>query len=294
MIDAVDRMPRTRLEAEGWQLSTAWVGQGRPLVFIHGNATHSYMWRNIVPYLAGRYLCVAPDLPGFGSSRPRHRSMRTRAISISDHTQAVDALLERIPGGRLPVLIGHELGATVAIQVARQRQGKIGGLVLLEGVFRIANDTTFDPEVATLLGEMRGAEGERLVLEENAVIERYLPLLTARRLGPTEMAAYRKPFRRRSSRLPLLGMIRDLPLRSDPGPLGEMIEQNRIWCAQARVPKLVIGGNPGHLAPPAVLGTAARWSMTSVAAVRGLHFLAEDSPARVAGLLLDWLADLPR
>ena len=107
------------------------------------------------------------------------------------------------------------------------------------------------------------------------------------------MAAYRRPYPRvGESRRAMLSMLRQLPLRSSPGPIDQLMDENRRWCAHDAGPKLVIGGNPGFLVPPPVLGTAARWPSTTVSSVRGLHYLTEDSPARITTLILDWLGSL--
>lgn len=293
MINAEDRVPRESVRVVGRQMSVAVGGTGEPtVVLIHGNATYSYTWRNLIPYIAQRARCLAPDLIGMGRSDIIFPSGAT-SYEFADQTAYIDALIEvKVPTGPV-VLVGHELGATIAIQYARKNPDRVAGLALIEGVFRITNDSTFDPELAEFLHSARLATGEETVLVRNELVETYLPRLTSRTLGPVEMAAYREPYLRvGESRRAMLSMIRQLPLQSSPGPIDSLVEQSRLWCAQSRIPKLVIGGNPGHLAPPAVLGTAARWNSSAVASVNGLHFLTEDSPARITTLLLDWMAGL--
>lgn len=293
MINAEDRVPRESVRVVGRQMSVAVGGTGEPtVVLIHGNATYSYTWRNLIPYIAQRARCLAPDLIGMGRSDIIFPSGAT-SYEFADQTAYIDALIEvKVPTGPV-VLVGHELGATIAIQYARKNPDRVAGLALIEGVFRITNDSTFDPELAEFLQSARLATGEETVLVRNELVETYLPRLTSRTLGPVEMAAYREPYLRvGESRRAMLSMIRQLPLQSSPGPIDSLVEQSRLWCAQSRIPKLVIGGNPGHLVPPAVLGTAARWNSSAVASVNGLHFLTEDSPARITTLLLDWMAGL--
>lgn len=258
-------------------------------VFLHGNATYSYMWRNLIPYIAQRGRCVAPDLLGMGRSEVVFPSGAS-SYDFADQMSLVELLLEMmVPDGPM-VLIGHELGAAMAIQFARKYPARVAGIVIIEGVFRVSNDAQFEDDVAGFLAKVRSEAGEEIILAENALVERYLPRLTSRSLGPTEMAAYREPYPRRGeSRRAMLSMIRQLPLHSSPGPIDNLVEQSRLWCAQSRIPKLVIGGSPGFLIPSAVLGTAARWHESSVASVHGRHFLTEDSPARITTLILDWL-----
>ena len=199
-------------------------------------------------------------------------------------------LVELTEPERPVVLVGHELGAAIAIEYARRNPSRVDSLVLIEGVFRVTNDATFDPDVRETLLRARSEEGEQLVLQENILIERYLPRLTLRVLTAGEMEAYRRPFAKPGEpRRALLSALRQLPLQSSPGPIDALVEDNRLWCSQSTIPKFVVGGVPGFLVPPPVLGTAARWKKTEVASVPGLHFLTEDSPARVTALVIDWL-----
>lgn len=292
MINAEDRLPRTDVRLVGRRMSLIDVGSGAPLLFLHGNATYSYTWRNIIPFLATNHRCLAPDLMGMGRSDLILPS-GPGAYAFSDHFDNLDLLPEMADVTEPLVVIGHEFGAALAIQLARRRPELVRGLVLIEGVLRISNDTNFDPEVADFLTRVRSEDGDRMVLTDNEIVEWYLPRLTARRLSSEEMAHYRAPYPKPGeSRRAMLSMIRQLPLQSMPGPIDDAVEESRLWAVQSRVPKLVIGGNPGHLVPHSILGTAARWAETTVASVRGIHFLTEDSPARITALILDWLPEI--
>ncbi|CAN5763370.1 haloalkane dehalogenase [soil metagenome] len=289
MINANDRISRTRLSVVGHGLSVAQAGKGPGVIFIHGNATYSYGWRNIIPYVAQRYRCLAIDLPGMGMSDVVSPS-GSNSYAFEDQATHLETAVELLESYNPVVLVGHELGATMAIQYTRKNPDRVAGLALVEGVFRVANDDTFDRDVRHFLTDVRGERGEELVLKENTIVEKYLPRLTSRTLGPTEMEAYRQPYvRPGESRRAMLSMIRQLPVRSTPGPIDELVEQTRLWCAQSRVPKLVVGGSPGFLVPNSVLGTTARWAETTTVSIRGSHYLMEDSPARLTSLILDWL-----
>lgn len=293
MINADDRIPRQTVRVVGKEMSVAVAGEPSPtIVFLHGNATYSYMWRNLIPYLAQRGRCLAPDLLGMGRSEVVFPSGAS-SYEFADQLAQIELLIEMmVPEGQI-VLVGHELGTAMAIQFARKYPARVAGLVMVEGVFRVSNDSQFDADIAEFLSLVRSEGGEELILAQNALVERYISRLTSRPLSPAELDAYRQPYPRAGeSRRAMLSMVRQLPLHSLPGPIDGLIEQSRLWCAQSRIPKLVIGGNPGFLVPTPVLGTAARWRESTVASVRGLHFLTEDSPARITTLILDWLTTL--
>ena len=66
--DGPDRLPRRRVKAGDTEISYIDVGQGEPVVFLHGNPTWSYQWRNIIPYISPYRRCLASDLVGMGWS----------------------------------------------------------------------------------------------------------------------------------------------------------------------------------------------------------------------------------
>lgn len=292
MINQVDNIPRTVIRVVGHGVSLADTGTGPPVVFIHGNATHAYTWRNIIPYVAMEHRCLAPDLPGMGLSDLILPS-GAQSYAFEEQVTHLEMLIELIePAGQI-VLVGHELGATMAAQYARRNPHLVRGIVLIEAALRESNDSLFDTDVRKFLAGVRSEKGDQMVLAENLIIDRYLPRMTARPLRPQELDAFREPYLRRGeSRRAMLSMIRQLPLQSGPGPIDALVEAIRQWCGHTDLPKLVIGGSPGFLVTPAVLGTTARWPNTTVASVPGLHFLTEDSPARITSHLIDWLAEI--
>lgn len=292
LINEIDNNPRRQLQVVGHTMSLVDVGEGPPLFFLHGNATYSYVWRNLLPYLSLRNRCIAPDRIGMGESELAFPS-GPASYAFEDHLENLESLIELTEPDRRIVLVTHELGSALAVQIARRHPDTVAGIVMIEGVLRVTNDATFDAELREFLLRARGEEGEQMVLRENRLIEEYLPRLIARQLTWREMEAYRRPYvQPGESRRAMLSMIRQLPLQSSPGPIDELVEENRLWCAQESVPKLVIGGRPGFLVSQPILASTAKWSATSVATVPGLHFLMEDSPARLTSLILDWLEEL--
>lgn len=291
MIDPEDRFRRRRLRALGLNLSYVDEGKGRPIVFFHGNATDTYFWRNAIAYLANWHRCIALDLPGMGTSDPILPSGRG-SYRYQEVAKYVSAFIQLLDLEDRPVFVGHEIGALHAIDNAR-RHPRPGGVVLIEGVFRLSNPDLWKPEVGELVDRMRGPEGEELVLRRNAIVEQYLPMLVERKLSPIEMTRYRQRYQAAGEAArPLLTMIRELPLKDDPGPLGDAAEAARQWCASSPTDKLVIGGFPGHLVTPSVLGTSARWENTQTVSVPGLHFLMEDSPQAVTVEMAKWIDTL--
>lgn len=276
----------------GLRLSYVDQGSGPPVVFLHGNATHSYYWRNAIAYLSRRFRCIAPDLPGMGRSDPV-RPSGPNSYGYDEMARYLEVFLQLLDLKAPAVFVGHEIGGLMAVDHVRHRPQRAQGLVLIEAVFRPSNPALWEPDLRSLLQELRGPRGEELVLNRNAIIERYLPRLVQRRLSPFEMAQYLDRYRAGGEvSRPLLALVRSLPLTEETGPLDDLAEEARRWCSESPIPKLVIGGNPGHLVPPPVLGTCARWTNTVTRSVPGLHFLLEDAPELVTDAIWDWLEQL--
>src|ERR687892_2541903 len=78
---------KQRAEVDGKQMAFVEVGAGDPIVLLHGNPTSSYLWRNVLPHLAGLGRCLAPDLIGMGDSG-KSPAGRYRFV---DHARYLDA-----------------------------------------------------------------------------------------------------------------------------------------------------------------------------------------------------------
>lgn len=292
MINEIDSNPRRQLRVVGHTMSLVDVGRGPPVFFLHGNVTSSYVWRNIIPYLAFGYRCIALDRIGMGESELVVPS-GPGSYAFDEQLETLETVIELTEPDRPIVLVTHELGTALAVQFARREPRRVAGLVMIEGVLRVSNDSTFDKDLQDFLMRVRGEEGEQMVLRDNLLIEKYLPRLTSRKLTDREMETYRRPYLQPGeSRRAMLSMMRQLPLQSSSGPIDSMVEENRLWCAQEPISKLVIGGRPGFLVPLPVLASTGKWAETTVASVPGLHFLMEDSPARITALVLDWLDEI--
>jgi haloalkane dehalogenase len=290
MIDPDDGFRRHRIKALG--RATAYVDEGRgsPVVFLHGNATHSYYWRNAIRYLAGRHRCIAADLPGMGESDPFSPS-GPGSYRFEELMTQVDVFLQLMGLDDQTILVGHEFGALLTAHYAHRHPGRIAGLVLIDPIIQAVDPRGWPGELRSLVDAMRGERGEELVLVRHAVVEQYLPMLVQRRLSPFEMKRYRKPYDRGAeSARPLLTFIRALPFVDEPGPLLSRVDETRRWLSESDLPKLVVGGDPGHLVTASNLAAYSRWPATETIAVPGLHFLLEDSPQPITSAIQQWMA----
>lgn len=268
------------------------VGVGDPIVFLHGNPTSSYLWRDILGPVARLGRCVAPDLVGMGAS-DKLADSGPGSYRYVEHRRYLDALLDQLGVTERVVLVGHDWGGVLAVDWARRHPDAVRGVAYLETLVSPvswAGENAPDPD---LFEPLRSHTGERLVLEENVFVEKVLPAGTRRRLTPEEMDAYRAPYRPPGeSRRPTLTWPREIPIDGTPADVTEIVTANATWMASTPLPKLFINGDPGALLTGPLRDQCRRWPHQTEVTVPGLHFLPEDSPAEIADALTRWLATL--
>ena len=277
-------------QVHGSRMAWREAGAGDPVVFLHGNPTSSYLWRHVLPRVAGHGRCLAPDLIGMGASDKLPAPARYRLV---EHRAHLDALLERLGVRDRVVLVGHDWGGVLAMDWARRHPAAVRGLAYLETL--VAPVSWSDPHAPdrALFGPLRSPDGERLVLEENLFVEKVLPAGTVRRLAEEERDAYRAPYREPGeSRRPTLTWPREIPIDGEPADVAEIVTRNAEWMASSPVPKLFVNGEPGALLTGPSRERCRKWPAQSEVTVRGLHFLPEDSAMEMATALDGWLQTL--
>jgi haloalkane dehalogenase len=281
-------------EVRGLRMARRETGSGPPIVFLHGNPTSSYLWRNVLGPLVHHGRCVAPDLVGMGASDPLPDSGPGRYRFV-DHRDHLDALLAAIGIDGDVVIVGHDWGAVLGIDWARRHPDAVRGIAYMETLVAPVSwhgENAPDPD---LFGPLRTDAGERLVLRDNVFVEKVLPAGTRRALTDDEMAAYRAPYvRPGESRRPTLTWPREIPIDGHPADVAAIVTANAAWMAAAPVPKLFVNGDPGALLTGPLRELCRRWPHQHEVTVPGLHFLPEDAPQQIAAALDEWITALPR
>lgn len=270
------------------QLHYVETGVGPTVVFLHGNPTSSYLWREVLqPVADAGHRCVALDLIGMGASGKPDIEYRYR-----DHVRYVEAFLDTLHSDAV-TLVGHDWGAVLALDLLGRRPDEVVAVAFLEGhLHPIEQWTDLDEGGRELFGRLRTpAVGERLVLEENFFVETVLPSGVRRSLTDAEMDAYRAPYPDAASRRPLLRWPREIPIENEPPDVCAVVRANQRVLAESPAPKLLLHGEPG-----AVTGAAeVAWCRTHarhldvVGVGAGTHFLPEDQPGSIAAALVEWL-----
>jgi len=287
---ASDPHRRKRVAVLDTEMSYVDVGEGEPMVFLHGNPTSSYLWRNIIPHVSDIGRCLAPDLVGMGQSG----KSPTYSYRFVDHTRYLDAWFDAMHLSSA-ILVIHDWGSVLGFHRAYRYPDQIAGIAYMEALVQPLSWTEFGG-AAGVFRALRSSEGEHLVLDENAFVEKVLPGAIIRSLSEEEMAAYRAPFAEREARLPTLIWPRQAPIDGEPEDVTSIVREYGAWLSQSEMPKLFVAGEPGAVI--AAGGSNQRfcrtWKNQKEVTVRGLHFLQEDSPAEIGAALRQFVTETRR
>jgi haloalkane dehalogenase len=262
-------------------------------LFLHGNPTSSYIWRNIIPHVAPVAHCIAPDLIGFGQSGKPDIDYR-----FADHARYLDAFLEAA-GLTSAYLVAQDWGTALAFQLAAHRPNFVRGLAFMEFIRPMPTWDDFHqvPAAREIFRKFRTpGEGEKLILEDNVFTERILPGSVIRKLSGEEMAAYRAPFPTPQSRRPIWRFANELPIAGRPADVVAAMEQAHAALAISHYPKLLFVGDPGALVSPVFAERFAR-TLRDCRVVRlgaGAHYLQEDHPEAIGRELAGWIVETNR
>ena len=280
-LTASDPHPRSRVAALDTELAYVESGAGEPIVFLHGNPTSSYLWRNVIPHVQGLGRCLAPDLVGMGDSgRAPGGSYR-----FVDHARYLDAWFDALALRNVSLVV-HDWGSALGFHWARRHPERVRAVAYMESIVRPVTWQEW-PEVARKVFQgMRGPSGEEMVLQKNVFVERILPASVIRGLTAEEMARYRAPYREPGeSRRPTLTWPREIPVDGEPADVVRIVEAYGEWLAKSPLPKLFVNADPGSILVGAQREFCRRWPNQQEVTVRGTHFVQEDSPDEIGRAL---------
>ncbi|MGH2557182.1 MAG: haloalkane dehalogenase, partial [Actinomycetota bacterium] len=216
LLSPQDHYDRHRVAVRDLSMAYVDTGAGRPVLFLHGNPTSSYLWRNVIPYLERLGRCVAPDLVGMGASDKLEHG-GPDSYRFVEHRSYLDAFLEAVGIGDGVVIVGHDWGGVLGIDWARRHSDVVRGVAAMETILGPLAWADWPEQSRPIFEAMRSPAGEEVVLSKNAFVERILPASVIRELRDEEMEVYREPFRDPGeSRRPVLTWARELPSNGEP------------------------------------------------------------------------------
>jgi haloalkane dehalogenase len=284
-ISTEDISYRKHVEVHGAHMAYVDVGEGNPIVFLHGNPTPSYLWRNAIPYLLPYGRCLAVDYVGMGNSSPAPDGN----YRFFDHQRYLDAWFDAVGAGRDVILVVHDWGSALGFSWAQRHPEQVKAIVYMESIVRPFRSWDEWPRLTRAFFQaQRGPEGESLILDQNLFIDYLLPL----RAVPAEaMEVYRRHFRNPGpSRQPMLSWTRDLPIAGEPADVVGVVDSYARWLAGSPIPKLFIDAEPGGFLIGDQREFCRAWPNQETITVDGAHFLPEDAPKEIGEAMARFVA----
>jgi haloalkane dehalogenase len=283
--------PYTKRTATVKGLTMAYVdeGEGDPIVFLHGNPTSSYLWRNVMPHLADQGRIIAPDLIGMGDSDKLPTS-GPDSYTFVQHRAYLDDLLQQLGVSERVTLVIHDWGSALGFHWAHRHPDAVLGIAYMEAIVCPIGGWDDWPEDARgIFQGMRSDAGEEMVIEKNLFVEAVLPASVIRDLDDAEMTIYRKPYvDGGETRRPTLTWPRQIPIAGEPADVADLVGDYAAWLAASEVPKLFIKAEPGAIMSGGQLSFARSLPNQAEVEVAGNHFCQEDSPDEIGQAIAQW------
>ena len=265
-------------------------GEGAPVLFLHGNPTSSYLWRDVLPELEGRGRLIAPDLIGMGDSA-KLPNPDTDTYRFTTHRRYLGAFIDAVVGReKSVVLVVHDWGSALGFDWANHHRDRIRGVAYMEAIVRpIASWDEFSAAATPIFQGFRSDKGEAMILERNMFIERVLPGSVLRKLTEAEMTEYRRPFLKAGDRWPTLTWPRQIPIAGEPADVVKIVVDFSQWLAESDTPKLFVNAEPGAILTGAVRDFCRGWKNQTEVTVPGSHFIQEDSAPAIGRAVAGWM-----
>jgi haloalkane dehalogenase len=265
------------------------VGTGDPIVFLHGNPTSSYLWRNVMPHLEGQGRLIAPDLIGMGDSDKLETS-GPGSYRFVEHRAFLDDLLAELGVASNVTFVVHDWGSALGFDWAARHRDAVKGIAYMEAIVRPVTWDDWPPPVRQVFEAFRSPAGEKMVLEQNVFVEQILPGAVLRKLSAEEMAVYRRPYLEPGeTRRPTLTWPREIPLDGEPEDVVEIVRGYGEWLAESDLPKLFVNAEPGAILRGSQRDFCRGWPNQEEVTVEGSHFIQEDSPEEIGRAVAEWL-----
>ncbi len=284
--------PKKKVEVLGKTMAYVDIGEGDPIVFLHGNPTSSYLWRNVMSPLVAVGRCLAPDLIGMGDSDKLDDS-EPESYRFVEHRKYLDAWFDAMGLNENVTLVIHDWGSALGFDWANRNRDKVKAIVYMEGLVMPVDWDDWNDAAKPVFQGFRSEAGETMVLEKNVFVEKVLPGSVLRGLTDEEMAVYRRPFAEPGEdRRPTLTWPRQIPLAGEPADVVQIVQDYADWLATSDLPKLFVNAEPGAILIKRQRDFCRTWPNQTEVTVKGSHFIQEDSPDEIATAIKSWLSTL--
>ena len=284
---------KSSVNIDGKKLAYIDVGEGTPIVMLHGNPTSSFLWRNIIPHLNDLGRVIVPDLIGHGDSDKLPVSMGPDRYTFENTFEYIDKLLNKLEINNDITLILHDWGSALGFYWAMKNPEKIKAICYMEAIVSPIDWSDWPDQARGIFKGFRSAKGEDLILKRNMFIEAVLPSSIIRKLTKDEMDEYRKPFLNENDRQVTLNWPRQIPIEGEPSHMFRLVTSYAEWISNdGDIPKLFINADPGSILIGNQREFCRGWKNQTEVTVNGLHFIQEDSPHEIGEAISSWMRNI--
>lgn len=284
--------PKSYIDVNGKQMAFVDLGSGDPILFLHGNPTSSYLWRNIMPHVQHLGRCIAPDLIGMGDSEKLEKT-GPGSYRFAEHAEYLQGFIDAIAPDQQVTLVIHDWGSALGFDFANRNRDRVRAIAYMEALVRPYSDEEFPAPVRPVFDGLRSEAGDKMVLEQNFFVEKMFPNSVLREMTDAEMDVYRRPFANPGEdRRPTLTWPREIPIAGTPADTAERMQASADWMAENEMPKLFVNAKPGAMLSGAAREFCRTWKNQTEVTVKGLHFIQEDSPHEIGAAIADWYSGL--
>lgn len=279
------------VEILGSQMAYVDEGEGDPILFLHGQPTSSYLWRNIMPFMEGRGRIIAPDNIGFGLSDQPELD-----YTFGDHYRYFEAFVEEL-GLENITLVVHDWGSGLGLHYASQHPENIKGIVTMESllapILPATSLETMPDGLGGFFGLVRDPDnGRQLLIEDNAWLRDggFLEGFIVRPLAAEAADVYQTPFQIEQSRIQVNQWPNEIPIAGEPAATTEIISNYNAFLEETTIPWLFLYASPGATSPEAAADYWAERAenIETVYIGAGLHYVQEDQPYAIGRAIVDW------
>ena len=278
------------VDVHGSQIHYIEEGSGDPILFLHGNPTSSYLWRNIIPHVQGHGRCIAMDLIGMGKS-----DKPDLEYNFFDHVKYVEGFIQQLGLKNLTLVI-HDWGSALGFHYAMRNESNVKGLTFMEAIIMpIPSWEVFPQEAQQMFQAFRTPDvGWDMIVNKNMFVEQVLPGMVVRKLTDAEMDHYRAPFIDPPTRKPVWRWPNEIPIAGEPANVVAAVEAYCTKLQQSELPTLLFASTPGAI----ITAEMVSWCQQHLKNLKvvdigpGIHFIQEDNPHLIGTELANWYSSL--
>ena len=265
-------------------------GEGDPVLFLHGNPTSSYLWRNIIPYVQPIGRCIAPDLIGMGKS-----DKPDIGYTYKEHYDYLEKFIEKLELKNITLVL-HDWGSGLGFHYANMNRNNIKGIAFMEAMVKplsFKGMPSFSLQVAFRMIRTPFV-GWLMISVANMFVKKLLPDMIVRKLSKKEIDYYEMPFPTVASRKPVRVWPKEIPFDGKPKYSYDNIKAYGEWLKQTNIPKIFFYAHPGAI----ILEETVEYiksnfsNMKSVDIGEGVHFIQEDNPHLIGEEIAKWYKEI--